>query len=505
MIFTASRKNHSTSSPRRRGSILAVYFKAFSSLNHGSLPFFFQKEPSKLKNYSSHSFINPSSLLSMDPRLRGDDIFGILRKSLNKLSQPLIVTILIFVAVFLGNPAAQAQDTLIQDEKSTLTQPTVSMPGTEPPLTQPGKATDMYGVVERVVEDGDRVINGQKEHYQRLTIRLDERLTDTSAINLKQPTTPINRVTVENSLGDNPAYQLWLKPGSRVLLTQQEETSSDDPESRTPTRQYTVVSLDRTPGLWILLTLTVLSLFLIGGQHLTRAMAIWFLFTVSAWNLLLPLIVAGSGSAWLLLAFLCLLLPLAMNSLHKIDNGLSSPAFAHWKQWICTRSVWVGTLVQFGILFFMQGIAQLNGHTSVSLNELWDLHPQTQYWALYVSGTLLGFQGFLYALCHRSLESLTQAQLSTSDDNPIPFKARFWILWAMSRQKMIPLFIALGFLSTCFSLPLMLEAQNNSLAQFINQESVASAITFMLSGCLSLLLTIPILSFLAARYYPRVK
>jgi uncharacterized membrane protein len=411
----------------------------------------------------------------------------------------------LFVAVLLCNQAALAQDKLKQDEKSTLTQPILAMPGTEPPLTQPGKATDMYGVVERVIEDGDRIINGQKEHYQRLTIRLDERLPDTSAINLKQPKTPINRVTVENSLGDNPAYQLSLKPGSRVLLTQQEETPSDDPAAKTPTSQYTIVSPDRTPGLWILLTVTVLSLFLIGGQQLTRAMAIWLLFTMSAWNLLLPLIVAGSGSAWLLLGFLCLLLPLALNSLQKVDNGLSSPAFAHWKQWICTRSVWVGTLLQFGILCFMHGIAQLNGHTSVSLNELWDLHPQTQYWALYVSGTLLGFQGFLYALCHRSLESLTEEQFSTSDDNPMPFQERFWILWTMSRQKMIPIFIALGFLSTCFSLPLMLEAQNNSLAQFINQESVASAITFILSGCLSLLLTIPILSFLAAHYYPKVK
>ena len=449
------------------------------------------------------------SLLSMGPRLRGDDVFNLLGKPLNRLSQPLIVTILVFVAVILCNQAALAQDKLKQDAKSTLTQPNISMPATEPSLTQPGKATDMYGVVERIVEEGDRIINGQKEHYQRLTIRLDERLPDTSAINFKQPKPSINRVTVENALGDNPAYQLSLKPGSRVLLTQQEETPSDGSEAGTPKNQYTIVSPDRTPGLWILLTLTVLSLFLIGGQLLTRAMAIWFLFTMSAWNFLLPLIVAGSGSVWLLLlGFLCLLLPLAMNSLHKVDNDLSSPAFAHWKQWICTRSVWAGTLIQVGILYFMHGVAQLNGHTSVSLNELWELHPQMQYWALYISGTLLGFQGFLYALCHCSLKSLTEAQFKVSSNNihsEIPFKERFWIIWTMSRQKMVPIFITLGFLSTCFSLPFMLEAQNNSLAQFINQESVASAITFILSGCLSLLLTIPVLSLLVARYYPKVK
>ena len=410
-------------------------------------------------------------------------------KSLDNRLFLILIAGIIFLSSF--NGISFAQESTQQAEIATQ-QPTSS------------KATDVYGVVERIIEENDRVINGQKEHYQRLTIRLDEHLPDTSTLNLGRPKTQVNRVTVENALGDNPAYQLSLKPGSRVLLSQQEEIPLDDQASGNPVTQYSVISLDRTPGLWILLTLSILGLFLIGGQQLTRAMALWLLFTMSAWNLLLPLIVAGSGTAWLLLGFLCALLPLALNSLHKVDNGLSSPEFAHWKQSICTQSVWAGTLIQACILYAMHGIAQLNGHTSTNLNELWELHPQMQYWALYVFGALLGFQGFLYLLCHRSLESLRESQFQSNGDE-IPFKARYWLMWDTSRPKLIPIFMALGFLSTCFSLPLMLEMQNNSLAQFINQETVASAITFILSGCLALLLTLPAMSFLVARGYPKVK
>jgi uncharacterized membrane protein len=382
-------------------------------------------------------------------------------------------------------------------------------------------SSDVYGVVQKILKDGTRFINGQNERYQKLLIQLDESVPGTTpSLPSTQQTT---QVIVENDLGDNPAYQIHVKPGSRVLLSKEISPNENIPKTSAEQAHYNLIGMDRTPGLWILLTISILALLVIGGQYLARTVAVWLLFSFSAWNFLLPLIVSGNGAAWLVLGFLCFLFPLAMNNLHRIDT-VSNPDWAHHKQSICNQAVWAGTVVQFAILWVMHSTAQLDGHTSVNLNELWELHPQTSYWVLYVSGTILGFQGFLYALCYRTTESLSQENIPPTlnpspsegggdtqlhlvkENNLFKFnKDRFWAVFHLSRQKLVPILITLGFLSTCSSLPIMLEAQQSSLAQFINQESVSSAITFILSGCLNLLLTIPILAFLVARNQFKVK
>jgi uncharacterized membrane protein len=369
---------------------------------------------------------------------------------------------------------------------------------------------DVYGVVQRVEATGRRLIGGQEERYQRLTVVLDEGLPGSALAHLKKQGQK-NLVSVENVLAENPGYRLDLKPGTRILLSMQMPASIAGQQPQEAS--FSLINVDRTPGLWILGTISILALLIIGGAQLARQGALWFLLTLSVGNFLLTLLKTGQVSAWWSLAFLCALFPLVLSTLETPQNISENPRLTRWRRWVCTLGVWGGSLILLGLLSLMRSAAHLNGYTSEGLIELWIPAPKLDFWGLYISGTLLGFQGFLYLLCRNCLNDGLKAMLYFEADNRIflsetepslPVRTRFALLMQQGRYHLGPLLLGIGFLSLGLSLPITLQFQTGSLAQLLNQESTASALTYFMAGSLSLLLTLPLLAGIIVFFPPKV-
>ena len=352
------------------------------------------------------------------------------------------------------------------------------------------KQVDLYGVVVKV-EDASaspqaRQLRaaGENDRLQKVTVKLDA----AQMSNLPGKALP-QTITVENVLGENPAYNIPLQPGVRVLLNMETNPTNHQ-------RVFYITNRDRTPALIILSTIALLALLLIGGSEVARHGLLVVLVMLGVYKLLFPMILTGQGAIFPLMA-MCTAFPVLAALIHSSDEPAKGPRLFHRNQMVLIGGVWGGTAILVFILWVMRMITPLGGFSNEGLAELWYRAPKMDYWALYLSSVLIAFQGLLFYLC-RLLTRQRQADPSLDQSPDRLFGARFQIVMRRGRGLLGPLVSSLGLLCLGLFLPLLLQLEGTPTAQFINMESTASLFVFAFAGGLTLILTVPLTALLVA-------
>lgn len=351
--------------------------------------------------------------------------------------------------------------------------PTAKVPETDKDIEQ----IDMYGVVVSVknagVSPGLGLMqpNLDEEILQKITVRLTSEGPGKGYKN--------RIVTIDNVLGNNPAYNIPLKPGARVLINMEKNPS-------TGKWVFYIANRDRTPALIVLGTLFVLAALLIGGVEVSKHLLLVVLMLLGCYKDLFPSILDGTtGANWIVL--MCFAFTILASFIYRVPGTRSLSR----EQSVVVLGTMGGLAILAIILWVMHDIAPLNGYSTEGLASLWFKSPKIDYLSLLMSGALLGFQGFLFYLCW----SLAQGR---KDTEPLSFRQRFGIVMLRGRRILGPLISSLGLLFLGLFMPILLQLQGTPTAQFINLESTVSVLALAFAGGLSLILTVPLTAVIAA-------
>lgn len=338
---------------------------------------------------------------------------------------------------------------------------------------------DVYGVVTAVKNVGAPPAGSlakpieSDEILQKVTVRLDA--SGLESLGLTQRT-----VVVDNVLGENPAYNIPLKPGARVLLNLE----------RTPAGQWNfyIANRDRTPAIMILGTLFIMAVLMIGGPEVAKHALLVTLMLVGAYKALFPAILSGTtGPNWILL--MCFMFTILASFIYQTPGRRSF----NREQSVVILGTLGGLMLLSLILWMMHEITPLNGFSNEGLAGLWYQSPRMDYWTFFMSGALLGFQGLLFYLCW------TLAQNRKEPDGAVlNFNQRYQVIMLRGRRMLGPILSSVGLLFLGLFMPILLQLQGTPTAQFVNLETTASMLAYAFAGGLTLLLTVPLTAFIGA-------
>lgn len=404
-----------------------------------------------------------------------------MRGSLNLRKIPLIGLMLVtFCLVFLSAPSQAAPGKEAPEPTVKLSplpgqkqpQPENKSPKDEEPLQ-----ADIYGLVMKVEQSEESPTRQfaspmpQQETFQKVTVRLDVK---PERLGLKS-----NIIVVDNVLGENPAYNIPLKKGSRVLLSAEKNSDSS------PWRFY-IANRDRTPALMILGAVTVMALLLIGGQEVAKHVILVILMLTGCYKALFPAVLAGTGGPlWIFL--MCFMFTILGTFIYQQPG---SKVFSR-EQSVVILSTMGGLFILTAIMLILHEIVPLDGYSSEALASLWYRSPHMDYWTFFMAGMLFAFQGFIFYLCWTLAQNRKEAA-------PLSFWQRFDIVMLRGRRMMGPLISSLGLLFLGLFMPILLQMEGTPTAQFVNLESTASMLTFSFAGGLTLMLTVPLTALIAA-------
>lgn len=355
---------------------------------------------------------------------------------------------------------------------------------TTKPTPPPQKATgptegEVYGLVLKVEVTHEartskplsRPMAETPEALQRVTVRLEGSL---KALGLRS-----DIIQVENVLGENPFYNIPLKPGARVLLHAEKEV-------KTGQWHLNIANRNRTPALMILMTLTIMAILLLGGVEVAKHALLVTLMLIGCYKAVFPAVLAGEHGPWWIF-LMCGMFTILATFIYQQPG---QKAFSR-EQCVVILGTTGGLLMLTAILWVMGDITPLNGYSSELMASLWYRSPKMDYWAFFMAGLLFAYQGFLFYLCW------TLAQ-NRKESEPVSFQKRFGIVMLRGRRLMGPLISCLGLLFLGLFMPILLQMEGTPTAQFVNLESTASMMTFAFAGALTLILTVPLTALIAA-------
>lgn len=333
----------------------------------------------------------------------------------------------------------------------------------------------LYGVVLEVEELGQapgselfKPIQA-REQLQRVKVRLT---SDPLIKGLRKGSV----VTVENIIGDNPAYNIILQPGARVLLN-----AEQSPQGKWV---FYVANRDRVPALIVLGTVLALAVVLLGGAEVLKHVLLAVLLLIGTYQILFPAVLGGGYPALWTLGF-CLTF-IVLGSF--VYQSPSTPAFSR-EQLVVIFGAIGGMLLMMILIWMMHVITPLDGFSDEALASLWYLSPRVDYWGLFLSTALLAFQGFIFYLAWMMAQNRKET---------LSFGKRFSILMIRGRRLVGPMISSLGLLFLGLFAPLLLQMQGMPTAQFANLEKTASIITIAFAGGLTLVLMVPLTAVIAA-------
>jgi len=348
------------------------------------------------------------------------------------------------------------------------------------PADEPVEQLDAYGVVLSVKNVGAPRHAGnlfkpmrQEEILQKVTVRIEPRV---SVAELRE-----KEVVVENILGENPAYNVPLKPGSRILLNLERSPGN-------ASWRFYIANRDRTPALMILGALTVLAVLMIGGPEVSKHALLAALMLLGCYKALFPAILIGGVAAMLWVLLMCFMFTVLGSFIYQVPG---TRAFSR-EQSIVVLGTLGGLLILGTIMWIMHLVTPLDGYSSESLASLWYRSPGMDYWALLMAGILISFQGFIFYLCWML------AQNRKDSNEVLDFNQRFNITMLRGRRLLGPMISSLGLLFLGLYMPVLLQMQGTPTAQFMNLESTASMLAVAFAGGLTLILTVPLTALLTA-------
>lgn len=409
----------------------------------------------------------------------------------------LLVLGLIVLSVFCGVPNwAQAPDKPLDSQRHDVVVDKKINPHVGKPADTADKSDDrqmdVYGVVLKVRNIQRSSLGGHwfspltppgqttHETVQKVTVRLD----------ISEPIAGVqgNVIEAENMLGENPAYNIPLKPGARILLNM---------EKNPLTNQWTfsITNRDRTPAIMMLGALTIMALLLIGGVEVAKHMLLVSLILWGCYQWLFPAVTTSrTGLLWILA--MCFGFTILGSLIYRSSEEHRRFSKA---QVVVILSTLGGLAIMALIMGIMHWITPLDGYTSEDLAALWYRFPKMDYWALLMATVLLGYQGFIFYLCWM----LSQNRKSTNGEaeEVLGFGQRFGIVMMRGRRLLGPMISSIGLLFLGLYLPILLQLQGTSTAQFMNLESTASMLSIAFAGGLALVLTVPLTALISSIIY----
>lgn len=341
---------------------------------------------------------------------------------------------------------------------------------------------DLYGVVVSVenagAPPGGELLAkplskpmAQREILQKVRVKLDMQARVKGLRDLT--------VTVENVLGENPAYNIPLKPGARVLLNMERNPATGE-------WMFHIANRARTPSIMILGALLVLAVLIIGGPEVSKHMLLASVMLTGVYKALFPAVLMGSGGMlWILL--MCFMFTILGSFIYQVPGTRALSR----EQSVVVLGTLGGLMLMGFIMWIMHLIAPLDGFSSEGLAALWYHSPKMDYWALFMGSVLIGYQGFLFYLCWQLAQNRKEGE-------PLSFNQRFSLVMLRGRRLLGPLLSSLFLLFIGLFTPILLQMQGTPTAQFMNLESTASMLAYAFAGGLTLILTVPLTALIAA-------
>lgn len=353
--------------------------------------------------------------------------------------------VLAVIGVMLGcSPAALAQDQ-VQGQVPT------------EPLPVPAPIMNQYtvGVVLDVdekspVKRGEGILPfGETQVVQEVTVRVSSG--------------PLagNVYTTENVLGANPAFNINVERGDRVVLNV--ESAPD-----LGTRVY-IADRERMSVVGVIVGLFILAVIILGGRQLIKRLSILFLFALLFTRLLLPAITQNVFP-------LPLFLVLAGVCAYSWEAADGRPV---------RRSLTVTGLTLAGLLLMMvlyagaMALEGLSGFATESMSSLWFLYPEMNFRLPLLLSLLLSHFGAVYWLVRRLIDECGECR-------------DYAACMAAGRQLLGPLLAVVLLMDLGLAVPFLLPVRELPPLKFFNLESTAAYLTLVFTGALSLMLMLPL-------------
>jgi len=281
---------------------------------------------------------------------------------------------------------------------------------------------------------------------------------------------------IENYLTSNPAFDINVKKGDRVVL------EMDNPEDD---KNINITSKDNSPLMLIILGVFALLLMLVAGyKGMKSLLSTGFTICLISF-LLVPLLLTGSPPIATTLGIA--LLSIIFNMF--ILGGINIKS-------ICASLGTILSLLLAGILSSaIINLASLNGISSQEGLILWDQYPQLNFRGILASGMIIGALGAVMDTGMSIANCINGVRKSRDDYG---FKELFYSGINVGKDIIGPMANTLIFAYLGSSMPLLLLSFDIPFIKFINFSSVLTEILAALVGSIAIILCVPITAMISA-------
>ena len=317
----------------------------------------------------------------------------------------------------------------------------------------------------------------QEKHDNELEkIFMSDQIVQTLKIKILSGELQNHQLNIENYLTSNPAFDINLKKGDRVLL------EMDNPQDN---KNINITSKDNSPLILIILGVFALSLLLVGGYKGMKAI-ISTIFTIFLiFFALIPLLLKGFEPISTTIGVSILSILFTMFVLGGINiKSLSASLGSSF------------SLVLAGFLSAMIiYLTSLNGISSQESLALWDQYPNLDFKGILTSAVILGALGAVTNIGMSIANCINEVKKSREDYG---FKELFHSGMNVGKDIIGPIINTLMFVYLASGMPLLLLSFGVPFIKFINFQSVIIELLAALVGSIAIIYCVPITAGISA-------
>lgn len=330
---------------------------------------------------------------------------------------------------------------------------------------------------EEYLEKGMVVDIVQQKHDSELEkIFMSDQIVQTLKVKILSGEFQNKEFNIENYLTSNPAFDINLKKGDRVLL------EMDNPQD---SKNINITSKDNTPIILILVGFFALSLMLIGGYKGMKALFL-IIFTISLIFFgLIPLVLNSFDSFWITVGVATILIFFTTFIFGGINIKSISASLGS-----------IFSLILAGFLSkFIIYLTALNGISSQEALALWDKYPKLNFHDILASTLILGTVGAVTYTSMSIANCINEIKKSREDYG---FKELFHSGMNVGKDIIGPMINILIFVYLAGLMPLLLLSFDMPFVKFLNFSSVIAGILAILVGSIAIIYCVPITSAISA-------
>ena len=317
----------------------------------------------------------------------------------------------------------------------------------------------------------------QEKHDNELEkIFMSDQIVQTLKIKILSGELQNHQLNIENYLTSNPAFDINLKKGDRVLL------EMDNPQDN---KNINITSKDNSPLMLIILGVFALSLLLVGGYKGMKAL-ISTIFTIFLiFFALIPLLLKGFEPISTTIGISTLSILFTMFILGGIN--------------IKSLSASLGSIFSLVLAGFLSAmiiyLTSLNGISSQESLALWDQYPNLDFKGILTSAVILGALGAVTNIGMPIANCINEVKKSREDYG---FKELFHSGMNVGKDIIGPMINTLIFAYLASGMPLLLLSFGIPFIKFINFQSVIIEILAALVGSIAIIYCVPLTAGISA-------